>query len=160
MRIAQRMTQDQLAEAANLSVSLVARVEQGQRSPTLQAVYAIAIALGAEAGFDEDRMVITNAYTGGSDNLKKTFEQAPKHRDERANELCARELDYARGDDFLQIARLDLAAARSYLLKEVPRNSLPALLYQLAFVLVGSLLLPLVHWLNPHEAMGDLRART
>jgi hypothetical protein len=115
--------------------------------------------VGAEAGFDEERMVITNAYTGGSDNLKKTFEQAPKHRDERVNELCARELDYDRGDDFLQIARLDLGSARTYLLKEVPRNSLPGLLYQLAFVFVGSTLLPIVHWLNPHEAMGDLRAR-
>ena len=116
--------------------------------------------VGDEAIFDEARMVITNAYTGGSDNLKKTFEQAPKHRDERANELCARELDYVRGDDFLQIARLDLVSARAYLLREVPRHSLPALLYQLAFILVGSMVLPLLHWLNPREAMGDLRART
>jgi hypothetical protein len=116
--------------------------------------------VGADARFDEQRMVITNAYTGGSDNLKKTFEQAPKHRDERVNALCARELDYARGDDFLQIARLDLAAARTYLLNQVPRHSLPGLLYQMAFLLVGSGLLPLLHWLNPRAAMGDLRARS
>ena len=115
--------------------------------------------VGDEAGFDEQRMVITNAYTGGSDNLKKTFEQAPKHRDERVNALCARELDYDRGDDFLQIARLDLPAARAYLFSEVPRHSLPGLLWQLAFLLVGSAVLPLLHLLNPREAMGDLRAR-
>lgn len=111
------------------------------------------------AGFDEARFVITDAYTGGSDNLKKTFDAAPKHRDARANELCRRELDYQRGDDFLQIACLDLASARKYLLREVPRDSLPAILYQVAFLAVGHLILPLFHWLNPREPMGDLRAR-
>lgn len=115
--------------------------------------------VGEEAGFDEARFVITNAYTGGSDNLKKTFDQAPKHRDERANALCHRELDYARGDDFLQIARLDMASMRKYLLREVPPASLPAILWQLAFVVAGSLLVPILHWLNPREPLGDLRAR-
>ena len=115
--------------------------------------------VGAEAGFDERRFVITNAYTGGSDNLKKTFAEAPKHRDERADELCRRELDYDRGDDFLQLARLDLASARNYLMREIPRDSLPAVLYQLAFVVLGGLVLPLLHWLNPAQPFGDLRAR-
>lgn len=115
--------------------------------------------VGPEAGFDEERFVITNAYTGGSDNLKKTFDDAPKHRDERANALCQRELDYDRGDDFLQLARLDLASARRYLLREVPRESLLAVLYRVAFLMAGQLLLPVLHWLNPSEPMGDLRAR-
>lgn len=115
--------------------------------------------VGEEAGFDEARFVITNAYTGGSDNLKKTYEEAPKHRDERANALCARELDYARGDDFLQLARLDLPSARKYLMREVPRASLPGVLYRLAFLLLGQVLLPLLHWLDPREQMGDLRPR-
>ena len=115
--------------------------------------------VGQEAGFDEVRFVITNAYTGGSDNLKKTFDQAPKHRDDRANELCRRELDYQRGDDFLQIACLDLASARKYLLREVPRDSLPAIVYQIAFLAVGRIVLPLFHWLNSREPMRDLRAR-
>jgi hypothetical protein len=112
-----------------------------------------------EAGFDEQRFVITDSYTGGSDNLKKTFEQAPKHRDERVNELCRRDLDYERGDDFLQIARLDLASARKYLLREVPRDSLPAVLYQVAFLVLGRVLMPLAHWLNPSVPLGNLRAR-
>lgn len=116
--------------------------------------------VGQDAGFDEERFVITNAYTGGSDNLKKTYDEAPKHRDPRANALCERELDYGRGDDFLQLARLDLASARRYLLREVPRNSLPAVLYRVAFLMVGQLLLPLLYWLSPSEPMGDLRART
>ena len=84
--------------------------------------------VGDDAGFDEARFVITNAYTGGSDELKKTFEAAPKHRDEQYNAFCASELDYARGDDVLQIGRIDLAGARRYLLSEVPSGSLPALL--------------------------------
>ncbi len=116
--------------------------------------------VGPEAGFDEARFVITNAYTGGSDHLKKTWEQAPRHRDERANELCRTELDYGRGDDFLQIARLDLASARSYLLKEVPRDSLPAVMVRLGFVWLGRVALPLLHWLTPSQAMGELRARS
>jgi len=115
--------------------------------------------VGAEAGFDEQRFVITDSYTGGSDNLKKTFEQAPKHRDERVNELCHRELDYERGDDFLQIARLDLASARKYLMREVPRDSLPAVLYQVGFLVLGQVLMPLAHWLNPALPLGGWRAR-
>jgi hypothetical protein len=116
--------------------------------------------VGPEAAFDEDRFVIADAYTGGSDNLKKTWEQAPKHRDERANELCRRELDYGRGDDFLQLARLDIVGARKFLLRQVPRASLPGLLYRLAFLMLGQVFLPLVHWLNPAEQLGDLRPRS
>jgi hypothetical protein len=116
--------------------------------------------VGGEAGFDEERFVITNAYTGGSDNLKKTFEQAPKHRDPRPNALCEKELDYARGDDFLQIARLDMASVRSFVLREVPRESLPAVLYRVVFMMAANVLLPVLHWLNPREPMGELRART
>jgi hypothetical protein len=115
--------------------------------------------VGGEAGFDEERFVITNAYTGGSDNLKKTFDQAPKHRDPRPNALCEKELDYGRGDDFLQIARLDMASVRSFLLREVPRESLPAVLYRVAFMMAANVLLPVLHWLNPREPMGELRAR-
>lgn len=61
--------------------------------------------VAAEASFDEDRFVITDAYTGGSDNLRKSYFEAPKHRDGDVNEWCRAELDYARGDDFLQLAR-------------------------------------------------------
>lgn len=115
--------------------------------------------VGQDAGFDEEHFVITNAYTGGSDNLKKRFKDAPKHRDERANQICLDALNYDRGDDFLQIARFDQNAALRYLLREVPRNSLPALLYRLGFLLLNKALLPVLHWLSPHEQMGELRPR-
>ena len=115
--------------------------------------------VGAEAGFDEARFVITNAYTGGSDALKKSFDAAPKHRDEQFNAFCARELDYERGDDVLQIGRVDLAGARRYLLREVPTGSLPALLATSAVLALQRLVLPLTHWLDDAKPFGTLRPR-
>ena len=115
--------------------------------------------VGAEAGFDEPRFVITNAYTGGSDALKKSFELAAKHRDEEYNAFCARELDYARGDDVLQIGRIDLAGARRYVTSEVPTGSLPALLAASMVLALQRLVLPLVHWMDDTRSYGSLRPR-
>jgi len=115
--------------------------------------------VGDDAGFDEARFVITNAYTGGSDALKKTFETAPKHRNEQYNAFCAHELDYARGDDVLQLGRIDLSGARRYLLREVPAGSLPALLAASAVLALQRLVLPLVHWMDDTRAFGTLRPR-
>ncbi|MGC2778320.1 MAG: hypothetical protein WA418_22070 [Bradyrhizobium sp.] len=115
--------------------------------------------VGDEAGFDEDRFVITNAYTGGSDALKKAFDDAPRHRDDVYNGFCARELDYVRGDDLLQLGRIDLAAARRYVLREIPSGSLPALLATSAVLALQRLVLPLVHWLDDRRAFGTLRPR-
>ncbi|MGJ5178829.1 hypothetical protein ACQR16_27615 [Bradyrhizobium oligotrophicum] len=115
--------------------------------------------VGDDAGFDETRFVITNAYTGGSDALKKTYDAAPKHRDDLYNGFCARELDYARGDDLLQLGRIDLAAARRYLLRAIPSGSLPALLATSAVLALQRMILPLVHWLDDTRAFGSLRPR-
>ncbi len=115
--------------------------------------------VGEEAGFDEARFVITNAYTGGSDALKKTFEVASKHRDPIYNDFCARELDYARGDDVLQLGRIDLAGARRYLLSEVPHGSLPSLLVASAILALQRLVLPIVYWMDDSRAFGTLRPR-
>jgi hypothetical protein len=112
-----------------------------------------------QAGFDEARFVITDSYTGGSDALKKPFDAAPKHRDEQINAFCARELDYARGDDLLQIGRIDLPAARRYLLGDVPPGSLPALLATSAALALQRLVLPLAHWMDDGRAFGVLRPR-
>lgn len=112
---------------------------------------------GPEAGFDERRFVITDAYKGGSDNLKKSFAEAPKHRHDVFNEACRRELDYQRGDDFLQIGQFDLRAARDYFRRSLPTLSARALLQQFAFLLAESLLVPLVHWATPSRQLGSLR---
>ena len=115
--------------------------------------------VGEEAGFDEARFVITNAYTGGSDALKKSHETTPKHRDAQYNAFCARELDYVRGDDVLQLGRIDLAGARRYLLSEVPHGSLPALLAAVSMLALQRLVLPAVHWMDDTRAFGTLRPR-
>ncbi|MBR0684760.1 hypothetical protein JQ594_02425 [Bradyrhizobium manausense] len=115
--------------------------------------------VGDEAGFDEDRSVITDAYTGGSDALKKTFDEAPKHRDPQYGEFCARELNYDRGDDVLQIGRVDLAAARAYLFEQVPHGSLPGLLVASLFLGLQRLVLPVMHWLDDDRMFGTLRPR-
>jgi hypothetical protein len=113
--------------------------------------------VGAEAGFDEQRFVITDAYTGGSDALKKPYDAAAKHRDEQYNAFCARELDYDRGDDILQIGRVDLTGARRYLFREVPPGSLPALLATAAILMLQRWILPVLHWLDDRRALGILR---
>jgi hypothetical protein len=125
----------------------------------IMARHRLVFGVGEEADFDEARSVITNAYTGGSDALKKTFEVAPKHRNEIYNDFCARELDYARGDDVLQLGRIDLAGARRYILSEVPHGSLPALLATTGMLALQRLVLPVVYWLDDTRAFGTLRPR-
>jgi hypothetical protein len=117
-----------------------------------------AFGVGEDAGFDTDRQIITNAYTGGSDNLKKTFEIAAKHRDEHYNQFCQNQLDYQRGDDVLQIGMIDMASGKRYLLKSVPRAAIAQLSVQAAIILAGSIIAPLLRWLDASKPMGRLRS--
>lgn len=113
--------------------------------------------VGSEAGFDPQRFVITNAYTGGSDHLKKTFEQAPKHRNPVYNSFCAEQLDYDRGDDVLQIGLIDLNAARNYVAKAVPKGSALGLLALGALVVLRRVIQPVLQWFNTSRQFGPLR---
>lgn len=115
--------------------------------------------VGDDADFDETRFVITNAYTGGSDELKKTFDQAPKHRRQIYNSFCEEQLDYTRGDDVLQLGTIDLPAIRRYLQDSVPARSVLALLFAGAYVTLQRLLLPLLYWTDSSREWGILRAR-
>ncbi|WP_128891835.1 hypothetical protein [Erythrobacter sp. HKB08] len=117
-----------------------------------------AFGVGEDAGFDLDRQVITDAYTGGSDNLKKSFEVATKHRKDSYNDYCREELDYARGDDVLQIGAIDLAAGQRFLSRSVPRSALPQLMVQAVIVVTGAALAPLAQWLDASTPFGRLRA--
>jgi hypothetical protein len=117
-----------------------------------------AFGVGDEAEFDADRFVITDAYTGGSDELKKTFEVAAKHRDAVYNDLCAAELDYDRGDDLLQIGQIDMRAAGRYLARVAPPDTVPGLIGGFALLMIQTALLPLVHWLDHTQPWGSLRA--
>jgi len=69
----------------------------------LLANYRRQFGVGDDATFDEQDFIIRNSYTGGSDNLKKSYENCQRYRDERCNEMCRKMLDYDRGDDFLQV---------------------------------------------------------
>ena len=53
-----------------------------------------------------------------------------------------------RGDDVLQLGRIDLAGARRYLQREVPTGSLPALLAASAVLALQRLMLPVMHWMD------------
>jgi len=116
-----------------------------------------AFGVGEDAGFDPAAQIITNAYTGGSDNLKKSFEVAAKHRDERYNRFCLEMLDYARGDDVLQIGRIDLATARRFLARSVPRSAVPQLAVQGIILAIQAVVAPLVQWLAADKPLGRLR---
>lgn len=115
--------------------------------------------VGEAAGFDEEQFVITDAYTGGSDDLKKNWDTAPKHRDERYNTFCANALDYERGDDVLQLGRMDLAAMRGYLAREVPKSAIIGLLLTGGLVALRRLVLPAIHWADSSKNWSILRPR-
>jgi hypothetical protein len=102
-------------------------------APTKHRALALAImrdhahefGVGRDASFDAERFVIQGSYTGGSDALKKTFASAPKYRVEAANAFCAAELDYGRGDDFLQIGQLDGTIITRWLTERIPEELRP-----------------------------------
>ncbi|WP_246472769.1 hypothetical protein [Pelagibacterium limicola] len=116
--------------------------------------------VGEEADFDEQNFIITNSYTGGSDNLKKTFEAAQKHRRAIINDYCQANLDYDRGDDVIQIGKLDLAAARRYLTEMVPKGALGLVGIAVTMALLQRAVLPVIQWLDADREFGRLRPRS
>jgi hypothetical protein len=118
-----------------------------------------AFGVGPEAIFDSERFVILDAYGGGSDHLKKHWEDAPRHRDERYNQMCQRGLDYQRGDDFLQLGQVNLLTLWRYLSRSLPREAWAVAFSRTAFVVANRLVVPVLQWLTPDRPMGELRAR-
>ena len=123
----------------------------------IMARHRAAFGVGEDAGFDEGRFVITNAYTGGSDALKKSFAEATPHRQQKYNDFCQQQLDYDRGDDLIQIGRIDMAAAGQYLRKVAPPTTAVGLTGLVLLMGARMALLPLIHWLSPNRAWGVLR---
>lgn len=115
--------------------------------------------VGPQAGFDEERFVITDAYTGGSDNLRKSYQDAPKHRDPAYNHYCRDNLNYTRGDDVLQLGQIDLSAAGGYLRSAVPRSAIGGVVLAGVLLVVQRLILPVLHWFDTSRPFGALRAR-
>jgi hypothetical protein len=110
-----------------------------------------AFGVGEEAGFDEQSQVITNAYTGGSDELKKTWEEAPRHRLDQVNAFCQRGLDYVRGDDFLQLGRCTMRSTLMFLRSKLPEGSPARLMFQALMLLLLSAFVPIIQWLFPPD---------
>lgn len=123
----------------------------------IMATHRQVFGVGDDAGFDEARFVITDAYTGGSDELKKTWQQAPKHRDPRYNSFCQETLDYTRGDDVLQLGQMDLAAMRTYLARDVPKSAVIGLLLTGGLVALRRVILPAIHWADSSRMWSILR---
>lgn len=121
--------------------------------------YRFVFGVSEDAEFDEEDFVIRNAYTGGSDNLKKTYEQAPKHRSELYNEFCHQHLDYVRGDDFLQLGQIDLMAYYNYIIRLIPSGSALVTFYRILFGLFRLSLVPLIQWFSTGKQFGVLRPR-
>lgn len=115
--------------------------------------------VGPEAGFDEDRFVITNAYTGGSDHLKKTYEKSGHFRDPSVNEYLRTNLDYDRGDDFIQIGRADLFPMFSYLRHMLPANRIFEFLVSATIVTLESWIAPMMQWFASGKKYKELRPR-
>lgn len=121
--------------------------------------YRFVFGVGDEAQFNEEHFIIENSYTGGSDNLKKTYEEAMKHRNVMYNDYCKKYLDYNRGDDFLQIGQINWEAFYHYLVHSVPKGSMMATIYKMTFSLLESFITPFFHWYITDKTFGVLRAR-
>jgi hypothetical protein len=115
--------------------------------------------VGEEAEFDEDTFILRNSYTGGSDNLKKTFETAPQHRVAEYNQFAQENLDYKRGDDVLQIGLMDVMAYNRYALHQIPVGSTLGLWFGIAFSFFEFSVVPVVQWFSSGRRMGHLRPR-
>jgi hypothetical protein len=105
--------------------------------------------VGPEAGFDESHQIVTNAYTGGSDPLKKSYDEAPKHRNPSVNAFCREALDYARGDDFLQLGVWSLDSSLRLLRGIGPRSLTARLAFRAVLLIAASVLVPIARWLIP-----------
>lgn len=113
--------------------------------------------VGPDAELDEERAIIRNAYTGGSDNLKKRFADAPKHRHDVFNAWCARQLDYERGDDVLQLGRVTLRSFGAFFTRSVGVLSPTRLATQVATRGLEAFVAPTLQWFAAEQAMADLR---
>lgn len=113
--------------------------------------------VGQDAMFNENKFIIQNAYTGGSEDLKKAYQKATKHRDEKYNIYCEELLDYERGDDFLQLGQMDIYSTKRYLTRNVPRKSFMSIASISVFIFLKHLILPALYWSNSNKQYGILR---
>jgi hypothetical protein len=105
--------------------------------------------VGHDCEYDPKTQIIRNAYTGGSDNLKKSFEETVKSRNEKVNALFRDHLDYSRGDDYIQLAILDYRLLFRFIGAKGVKSRLGYGLFNLGFLFFTALLVPVARWLVP-----------
>ncbi len=111
-----------------------------------------AFGVGEEAIFLAEDFIIEDSYTGGSDNLKKTFAQCAKYRaDTRVDVFLEDSLDYARGDDFMQVAFLDIKFIIRTLKNKVIQGALGNFIVNIFLALFLTIVLPYFRWLIPNS---------
>lgn len=110
-----------------------------------------AFGVADDAPFEPSLQIIRDAYTGGSDHLKKRWEDAPKHRKPQVNQFCQQQLDYQRGDDVLQLGRCTVGSTLGFLRSRLPPGSPQRLLVQALMLFSLALVMPLVQWLFPQQ---------
>ena len=110
--------------------------------------YRNAFGTGEDAIYEAQKQIIYNSYTGGSDNLKKSFETSPKYRNEKINIFCKENLDYERGDDILQIGTLSGKLIHNFFTKRVAEISRIQWFIYIVIAGIFAILLPILKWLT------------
>jgi len=103
--------------------------------------------VGDDAVLDLDQQIIQNAYTGGSDEMKKSFDDSPKHRDEKINKMCEEKLDYDRGDDFIQLGLLDIGNFFALLKNKRSKQNFIQVSFNILIFAIFGFFLPVFRWL-------------
>lgn len=112
-----------------------------------------------DAGYDPHSQVITDAYTGGSDNMKKTFDQATHHRNPAVNEMCRSKLNYERGDDFLQLGQLGFRVITELFKNKAQQMNTMQIAMNVGILMIARGILPIMQWLIPHDNLSQVRLR-
>jgi hypothetical protein len=110
--------------------------------------YRKSFGTGEDAVYDEEKQLILNSYTGGSDNLKKSFDETPKYRKEIINDYCKKFLDYNRGDDILQIGILSSSLIHRFFTNKLQGISYIRYGLYLSIVAIFLTFLPVLRWLT------------
>lgn len=77
---------------------------------TFVAKHGHEIGVWKDAWLDENNFVIRDSSLGASQHLMHSYEQTAKYRLNDCNEFCRKQLNYERGDEFIQVGRVDLPA--------------------------------------------------
>ena len=125
---------------------------QKSLSTEIMEQYRSSFGTGEDATFDPTKHIIYNSYTGGSDNLKKSFEECPKYRNEEVNIFCKNNLNYDRGDDVIQIGLLSGKLIHRFFAKRVAGVSRVQWISYLFAAGIFTITLPVLRWLTRKKA--------